>query len=35
MTYPVPNFNGAAVEVLDGISNIILHLSGYVATYPY
>ena len=28
ITYPFPNFNGAAVDVWERISNFILHLLG-------
>ena len=31
--YPIPNFNGAAVEIWEWISNFILHLPGHVITY--
>ena len=32
--YPFPNFNGATVEVLEWITDIILHFTGHVITYP-
>ena len=35
ITYPFPNFNSAAVEVWDRISNFIPHFSGHVITYPW
>ena len=31
----LPNFNGATVEVLEGISNFIPHYRVDVITYPY
>ena len=34
ITYPFPNFNGAAVEVWEWINNFISHLTGHVITYP-
>ena len=34
ITYPFPNFNGAAVDVWEWISNFILHFKGYMITYP-
>ena len=34
ITYPFPNFNGATVEVLEWISNFILHFTGHVITCP-
>ena len=33
--YPFPNFNGAAVEVWEWISNFIPYLIIDVITYPY
>ena len=35
VTYPFPNFNGAAIEVWEWISNFIQHITGHVITYPY
>ena len=32
--YSFWNFNGAAVEVWEWISNFILHINGHVITYP-
>ena len=34
ITYPFPNFNSAAVEVWEWISNFIPHFNGHVNTYP-
>ena len=34
ITYPIPNFNGAAVEVWEWISNFIPHFTGHLITYP-
>ena len=34
ITYAFPNFNGCTVEVLEWISNFILHLVMDVITYP-
>ena len=34
ITYPLPNFNGATVEVWEWISNFIPHFTGHVITYP-
>ena len=34
ITYPFPNFNGAAVEVFEWTSNVILHVDIDVITYP-
>ena len=34
IAYPLPNFNSAGVEVCDGISNFIPHLTGHLITYP-
>ena len=33
VTYPFPNFNGAAVEIWEWISNITPHCIGHVITY--
>ena len=33
ITYPFPNFNGAAVEVWEWLSNFIPHFTRYVITY--
>ena len=33
ITYPVPNFNGATVEVWEWISNFISHFTRHVITY--
>ena len=33
-TYPFPNFNGAAVEVSERVSNFILLFIRYVIIYP-
>ena len=35
ITYPFPNFNGATAEVWEWISNLILHLTMDVITYPF
>ena len=34
ITYPLPNLNGATVEVWEWISNFIQHVTGHVITYP-
>ena len=34
ITYPFLNFNGATVEVLEWISNFIVHFTEHVITYP-
>ena len=34
ITYPFPNFNGGTVEVWEGISNFVPHLTRHVVTYP-
>ena len=34
ITYLLPNFNGATIEVWEWINNIIAHLTGHVITYP-
>ena len=34
MTYLFLNFSSANIEVWEWISNIILHFTGYVITYP-
>ena len=34
ITYPFLNFNGAAVEVYEWISNLIPDIAGRVITYP-
>ena len=34
ITYPFINYNGATVEVLECISNFILHFTGNAITYP-
>ena len=34
ITCPFPNFNGAAVEVYEWISNIIPYFTGHMDTYP-
>ena len=34
ITYPFRNFNGGTVEVLEEISNFILHFTEYVIAYP-
>ena len=34
ITYPFPNFNGATIEVLDWIRNVITHFIMDVITYP-
>ena len=34
ITYPFPNFNGAAVEVWEWKSNFIPHFTRHVITYP-
>ena len=34
ITYPFPNFNGAAVEVWKWLSNFIPHFTGNEITYP-
>ena len=34
ISYPFPNFNGAAVEVWEWISNFISHFTEYVVIYP-
>ena len=34
ITYPFPNFSGAAIEVWEWISNVFLHVTGHVVTYP-
>ena len=34
ITYPLPNFNGATVEVWEWISNFTPHFTGHVITYP-
>ena len=33
--YPLPNFNGTAVDVWEWKSNFIPHLTGHVVTCPY
>ena len=35
ITYPLPNFNGEAVEVWEWIRNFIPHFTGHVITYPW
>ena len=32
LTYPFPNFNGAAIEIWEWINNFILHFTGHVIT---
>ena len=34
ITYSLPNFNGATIEVWEWISNFIPHFTGHVITYP-
>ena len=34
ITYPFPNFSGAAVEVSESISNFMPHFTGHVITLP-
>ena len=34
-TYPLPNFNGATIEVREWISNFVPHFFGHGITYPY
>ena len=34
ITFPFPNFSGAAIEVWEWISNLILHFTGHIITYP-
>ena len=33
--YPFLNFNGCTVEVLEWISNFILHFTAHVISYPW
>ena len=33
ITYPFPNFNGEAIEVLEWISNFISHVTGHMTEY--
>ena len=33
ITHPIGNFNGAAVEVWEGMNNFIWHFTGHVITY--
>ena len=35
ITHPFPNFNGAAVEVWEWLSNFIPHFIMDVITYPF
>ena len=35
VAYPLPNFNGATVEVWEWISNFIQHFTGHVITHPW
>ena len=35
ITFPFPNFSGAAVEVWEWKSNFILHFTGHVVTYHH
>ena len=35
ITYPIPNFNGATVEVWEWISNFTQHFTGHVIAYPF
>ena len=34
ITYPFLNFDGAAIEVQEWITNFIPHLAGHVIPYP-
>ena len=34
ITYPIPNFNGATVEVKEWLRHFIPHYTGHVITYP-
>ena len=35
ITYSLPNFNCAAIEVWEWLSNFIPHFTGHVITYPW
>ena len=34
ISYPFPDFNGAAIAVWKWMSNLIPHFTGHVITYP-
>ena len=34
ITYPFLNFNGATVEVLEWMNNVIPHFTDHVITFP-
>ena len=34
ITYPVPNFNGATIDIWEWIGNFIPHFAGHMFSYP-